>query len=190
VLAWLVGALTGQGTSMPRVSGDLPHCPAPPAVNRALDPAHWTRADNQPAPLPDDTATALAVLSAPGSWGREETYVRVAHDVERLDPVTWVTVAALWTVPARRGLLIVPAGLVALYEPEIDRGFPPREFAEGQAWLPECQRCAEPLFDSGSVPGMYYPQPDLGPDESPWCPQHPDTDRPRPHAVAWRLVQQ
>ncbi|MET9265284.1 hypothetical protein [Amycolatopsis sp. NPDC004079] len=168
------------------VSDDLPFCPPPPKINRALDPEGWTLADRQP-PVADWTADAcLAVLAAPDRNTVEEAYVRADPGVERLPAAALTRVAALWTVPARDAELIVPAGLVALYDPETRAQSAAPD--DDQDWLPDCPRCGEPLIDSGSVPGMYYPWPDLGPADSPWCPKHPLTDRPRPHAAHWRPV--
>jgi hypothetical protein len=181
---------TGQQTPLRRVGDHLPHCQPPPAVYRALDSRSWTLA-HQPDAL-DEGAGTLGVLASPDRRDVEETYVRAAAEVEQLDPATWVKVAALWIAPARSCLLIVPAGLVALYEPRTNARSTASlaELPDDQAWLPYCRHCDEPLFDPSCQPGMYYPQHDPGPEGSWWCPNPPRADRPRPHAASWRLVEQ
>lgn len=180
---------TGQETPMPFVGTLAVHCPPPPTVRGALDPARWTVAEHQPAAPHPGADAAMAVLATPDRGDIEETYVNAAVDVEQLDPATWVVVTGHWCRPARPGALIVPAGLVALYEPEIDAEPEPdpATLPEGTEWLPDCRHCGLGLVAPCS-PGDRYPHPDVRPGQSPWCPQHPHTERPRPHAPIWRVV--
>jgi hypothetical protein len=180
---------TGHETVMPRISADLPHCPPPPAVTDVLADELWSVADQQPTPVSGDRAdTVLAVLTAPDGRQVEELYVEVSPNVEQLDPGLWISVAARWCAPARRGLLVVPAGLVAVYE-QADAEPEPEVFADNEGWLAFCRHCDESLFDPSCQPGMYYPQPDCGPGDVFWCPDHPRRDRHRPHAATWRCVE-
>uniref|UniRef100_UPI003F49A7C3 hypothetical protein n=1 Tax=Amycolatopsis sp. CA-096443 TaxID=3239919 RepID=UPI003F49A7C3 len=177
---------TGPTAATSYISDDLPFCPPPPTVARVLDRDGWIPADRQPAAAGWTEDACLAVLATPDRHDVEEPYVRAAPNVERLPPEELVTVAAMWTVPARAASLIVPAGLLALYETETRA---PSAACDGDLeWLPDCLHCGTPLIDNGSVPGMVYPWPDLGPSDSPWCPARPHTDRPRPHVADWRPV--
>ena len=115
----------------------------------------------------------------------ESAFVTAPVDVEQLDPEQWVTVAERRIVPARRQLLIVKAGAVALFEPQHHRDDQPENLDDDEAWLPRCYHCGRDLLDSGSIPGMPYPMPD---DSNPWCPQHTDpSGRARPCAATWAL---
>lgn len=149
------------------------------------DSAHrWSLATDQPYWAAARTGSLAIVATPDGEVAA--SFVTAATDIEQLDPTQWVTVAEHLIVPARRQLIIVTAGNVALFEPQHHRDDQPEDCAEDEEWLPFCYHCGQPLLDPGSIPGMPYPMAD-GP-ANPWCPQHPDpSPRARPCAATWAL---
>jgi hypothetical protein len=185
----LLAEPNGEYCEARRISRELPHCTMPTEFKRAFREYGWGLADrHQPAMPGTEVPTGLAVLVTPNGYDREAVYVDAPTDVETRPTDEWVFVAARWINPPLSGALLVPAGRVSLYEKEFDDQPCPERFADNEMWLPYCTYCDEPLFDPGAQPGMYYPQPDNGPSESPWCSLHPRPDRRRPHAAAWRLT--
>lgn len=180
----------GHTTTALRVSEDLPHCAPPQAITTRLAPDDWMLAVDQLPEFRSGAGSELAIVATQAGRGVEEWYVDAPADIERLDPGTWVYINARWSVPARAGSLLVPAGQVALYQPAINAEPMPEQFADGEDWLPDCRYCGELLIDSGCVPGMRYPEPDLGAGELPWCGENPRQDRHRPHAAVWRVSRQ
>ncbi|WP_158889032.1 hypothetical protein [Amycolatopsis anabasis] len=138
---------------------------------------------------PGLTAPALTFPTALGLVAADrdlvEPYVDAPLDVEERHPQDWVYVVARKTMPARTHLQLVRAGDVSLYEADRhENECPDNVDWETTSFWPECRYCQEPLLDPGSVPGMYYPEPDN--DE--WrCVAHPRTGRPRPHSADWVL---
>jgi hypothetical protein len=172
-----------------RISRDLPHCTMPTEVQHTFREYGWGMVDGpQPTMPAAEASTGLAVLVTPNGYDREAVYVDAPTDIETRPADEWVYVGARWINPALTGALLVPAGRVSLYEKQVDAEPCPHRFADNELWLPYCAYCDEPLFDPDAHPGMYYPQPDNGPSESPWCSMRPRLDRRRPHAAAWRLT--
>lgn len=110
-------------------------------------------------------------------------------DVETLPPTQPVRVQLGYPGGARS--LPIHAGHVALHEPVLIRGTIPVIDHE-VSWTATCRRC-DTALNSGAVgrfdfvPYVHELTPDPG--VSLWCPDHPRTDRRRPHAPVCEVTQ-
>ncbi|WP_309115990.1 hypothetical protein [Saccharothrix sp.] len=146
------------------------------------DPAGWELVPDQPRRSPTFREDPLAVVDIPDlDLG---CYVRAPADVEQRDPAEWVVVAAI--MYRQTALIIVPAGRVALFEPELDEDRRPAVLTAEEDWYPRCRHCGRALYVPGEQPGMLYPAP-AEDEDRPWCAARYDSDRRRPCAATYML---
>lgn len=136
-------------------------------------------------PTVTQTHTAPGLLTGPDGEVVEE-FVLASPDVEQAEPDLPVMVYA------RRGhgtfaLRTVDAGRVALYDKAIHHDQDPSTWSEDERGLAWCIYCGVEMDGQGPG-GDEYPVPDSDDTAGLVCPAHPRTDRPRPHAGVYFLV--